>query len=54
MLKLLKAIIQNKTLWLSSVYNLNDYKENSLDKRKESFKKSKNNYKNNYEKFNTF
>lgn len=22
-----KAIIQNKTLWLSSVYNLNDYKE---------------------------
>ena len=22
-----KAIIENKTLWLSSVYNLNDYKE---------------------------
>lgn len=35
-----KAIIQNKTLWLSSVYNLNDYKEIHWIKEK-VLKKSK-------------
>lgn len=49
-----KAIIQNKTLWLSSVYNLNDYKE--IHWIKDKVLKKINEYinKDNYEKFNNF
>lgn len=49
-----KAIIQNKTLWLSSVYNLNDYKEIHWIKEKVSKKIKEYTNKNNYEKFNSF
>jgi hypothetical protein len=49
-----KAIIQNKTLWLSSVYNLNDYKEIHWIKEKVLKKIQETTTKNNYEKFNTF
>lgn len=49
-----KAIIQNKTLWLSSVYNLNDYKEIHWIKDKVSKKIQEYTNKNNYEKFNNF
>lgn len=49
-----KAIIQNKTLWLSSIYNLNDYKEIHWIKEKvlKIIQESTNKY--SYEKFNTF
>lgn len=49
-----KAIIQNKTLWLSSVYNLNDYKEIHWIKEKVLKRIQELTTKNNYEKFNTF
>lgn len=49
-----KAIIQNKTLWLSSVYNLNDYKEIHWIKEKVSKKINEYTNKNNYDKFNNF
>ncbi|RXJ83378.1 DUF2971 domain-containing protein [Arcobacter cloacae] len=49
-----KAIIQNKTLWLSSIYNLNDYKEIHWIKEKVLKKIQEITTKNNYEKFNTF
>ena len=49
-----KAIIQNKTLWLSSVYNLNDYKEIHWIKEKVLKKIKEYTNKNNYEKFNSF
>ncbi len=49
-----KAIIQNKTLWLSSVYNLNDYKEIHWIKDKVLKKIKEYTNKNNYEKFNNF
>lgn len=48
------AIIQNKTIWLSSVYNLNDYKEIHWIKDK-IFKKIKNSItKDNFQKYKTF
>lgn len=49
-----RAIIQNKTIWLSSVYNLNDYKEIHwiTDKVLKKIKEYTN--KDNYEKFNSF
>ncbi len=49
-----KAIIENKTLWLSSVYNLNDYKEIHWIKDK-IFKKIKNSItKDNFLKYKSF
>lgn len=48
------AIIQNKTIWLSSVYNLNDYKEIHWIKDK-IFKKIQNSItKDNFQKYKTF
>ena len=49
-----KAIIQNKAIWLSSVYNLNDYKEIHWIKDKVLKKIKEYTNKNNYEKFNNF
>jgi hypothetical protein len=49
-----KAIIQNKTLWLSSVYNLNDYKEIQWIKEKVLIKIKEYTNKNSFEKFNSF
>ena len=48
------AIIQNKTIWLSSVYNLNDYKEIHWIKDK-VFKKIENSTtKNNFQRYKVF
>ena len=49
-----KAIIQNKAIWLSSVYNLNDYKEIHWIKDKVLKKIKEYTNKNSYEKFNSF
>lgn len=49
-----KAIIQNKTLWLSSVYNLNDYKEIHWIKDKVSKKISHVKNKENFLKYEVF
>ena len=49
-----KAIIQKKTIWLSSVYNLNDYKEIHWIKDKVLKKIKEYTNKNSYEKFNSF
>lgn len=49
-----RAIIQNKTIWLSSVYNLNDYKEIHWIKEKVLKKIKEYTNKDNYEKFNYF
>ncbi|GGD36233.1 hypothetical protein GCM10012288_07800 [Malaciobacter pacificus] len=49
-----RAIIQNKTLWLSSVYNLNDYKEIHWIKEKVLKKIEKNTTKNSFDKYSAF
>ena len=49
-----KAIIQNKILWLSSVYNLNDYKEIHWIKEKVSSKIQEYTDKYNFKKYNAF
>lgn len=49
-----RAIIQNKTLWLSSVYNLNDYKEIHWIKDKVTKKIEKVRNKDNFAKYKAF
>jgi len=49
-----KAIIQNKTLWLSSVYNLNDYKEIHWIKDKVTKKIEQVRNKDNFSKYRAF
>jgi len=49
-----KAIIQNKTLWLSSVYNLNDYKEIHWIKDKVTKKIEQVRTKDNFSKYRAF
>lgn len=49
-----RAIIQNKILWLSSVYNLNDYKEIHWIKEKVLKKIQENTTKNSFNKYSAF
>ncbi len=49
-----RAIIQNRTLWLSSVYNLNDYKEIHWIKEKVLKKIKENTTKNSFNKYTAF
>lgn len=49
-----KAIIQNKTLWLSSIYNLNDYKEIHWIKDKVSNRIKELTTKHNFKKYELF
>lgn len=49
-----RAIIQNKTIWLSSVYNLNDYKEIHWIKDKVTKKIEESKTKDNFSKYKAF